>query len=207
MNMVLSKRQLAILEYLRSHQLTHGQPPSTREIQHHFRFKSQNSVMNHLRALARRDFIELLGGRVWAAKAVTPETSVPTSFLPILGSIPAGLPTDEEQIADKSVAIDVRALGFSSHVASQMFALVVRGDSMIDAHILDGDLALVVRRPARPGDIVAALIDGETTLKRLTAEGKRVYLKAENPRYADIHPVERLEVQGVYIGLLRTLHN
>ena len=84
------------------------------------------------------------------------------------------------------------------------FALRVRGDSMIEAHIVPGDYAVFERREARVGDIVAALIGGEPTLKRLVHKDSRAYLKAENPAYPDLQPVNELLIQGVLVGLVRT---
>jgi repressor LexA len=82
--------------------------------------------------------------------------------------------------------------------------LRVTGDSMIGAHICDGDLGVFERRDPLPGDIIAALVDGTaTTLKRLVHLRGRPVLRAENSRYADIIPAERLECQGVLVGLIR----
>ena len=73
---------------------------------------------------------------------------------------------------------------------------------MIGAHIVEGDIVLLAPRPARPGDIVAALVDGETTLKRLVTVRGRPVLRPENPRYRDIVPQERFEIQGVMVGVI-----
>jgi repressor LexA len=84
------------------------------------------------------------------------------------------------------------------------FALRVRGDSMIGAHIVDGDMVILENaKDVHDGDIVAALIDGETTLKRYVVERGRPYLKAENPRYPDLVPARELKIQGVMVSLLR----
>jgi len=80
----------------------------------------------------------------------------------------------------------------------------VRGDSMIDAHILDGDIVILEdRKDVQNGDIVAALIDGETTLKRYVMDRGRAYLKAENPLYPNLVPARELRVQGVMVSLVR----
>jgi repressor LexA len=205
MNTGITGRQQDVLTFLTSFQVSHGYPPSTREIQRHFGFKSQNAAMNHLRALARKNLIAQLGGRVWATKA--DEEKAATVSLPILGAIKAGQPTPGEQISDEWVTLDLFGLGFRNITPSRMFGLHVSGDSMMNAHILDGDLALLEKKPHREGDIVAALIDGETTLKRLVVEKRHVYLKAENPNYREIFPVEQLEIQGVLVGLVRMGQN
>jgi repressor LexA len=84
------------------------------------------------------------------------------------------------------------------------FALRVRGDSMIGAHIVDGDIIILEdRKEVQKGDIVAALIDGETSLKRYVVDHGRPYLKAENPRYPDLVPARELKIQGVMVSLIR----
>src|ERR1700683_1930924 len=83
-------------------------------------------------------------------------------------------------------------------------AVRVRGDSMIDSVIFSGDIVVLEHKEAKPGDIVAALIDGENTLKRLVRDKGRVYLKAENENYPDLEPAEKLDIQGVVVSVLRT---
>ena len=85
-----------------------------------------------------------------------------------------------------------------------LWALRVQGDSMIGAHIVDGDIVVLERREPRVGEIIAALVDGtSSTLKRLVREGGRSVLRAENERYADIVPEQGLESQGVVVGVIR----
>jgi repressor LexA len=79
----------------------------------------------------------------------------------------------------------------------------VTGDSMVGAQIADGDTVILVKRTARDQDIVAALIDGEVSLKRYTVKKGRPYLKAENPLYPDLIPAQELVIQGVMVGLVR----
>ena len=97
--------------------------------------------------------------------------------------------------------MDVQSLGVSSR--AKTFALKVRGDSMIDAHILEGDHVVLELKEPRHRDIVAALIDGETTLKRYIVDRRRPFLKAENADYPDLIPARELIIQGVMVGLLR----
>ncbi len=87
--------------------------------------------------------------------------------------------------------------------SKKVFALKVRGESMIDAHICDGDTVILEVREPRNGDVVAALIDGETTLKRYVVEGGRPFLRAENEAFPDLVPVRELMIQGVLVALLR----
>lgn len=199
---MLTEKQEAILDYVRAVQAERGIPPSTRDIQRQFGYASQNAAMNHLRALARKGVIEQINGRTWGLKATLVQTHLFT--VPVYGSIPAGIPTVEEQAADETIQLDPALFGIKPHPTRPLWALRVRGDSMIDAHIVDGDLALLERREPRAGDIIAALVDGtETTLKRLLYRGRTAILHPENPRYEDIIPQSTLECQGVLVGLIR----
>ena len=106
--------------------------------------------------------------------------------------------------AGKQVLVKIRAVSLNASKNNRTFALRVRGDSMIDAHILDGDVVILEdRKDVQNGDIVAALIDGETTLKRYVLEHGRAYLKAENAAYPNLVPARELRIQGVMISLIR----
>lgn len=201
MSTELTQRQKEILDYLRMSQRKTGLMPSTREIQHFFRFASQTAAMSHLRALERKGVIQRLPGK--ARAVIFPEEldRGEIADVPVYGSIAAGMAQDAEPQRDCSVAVDMSALGISHN--ARTFALKVRGDSMIDAHICDGDTVILELRNPRKGDIVAALIDGETTLKRYVTEKGKPYLHAENPDYPDLIPARELVIQGVMIALLR----
>jgi repressor LexA len=122
--------------------------------------------------------------------------------IPIYGQIPAGMATLTEQTIEGHISLDTRSVNASKN--GRTFALRVRGDSMIDAHILDGDIVILEdRKDVQNGDIVAALIDGETTLKRYVTEHGRPYLKAENPLYPNLVPARELRIQGVLVSLVR----
>ena len=199
---MLTERQQEVLTFIRSFQEAKGVPPSTREIQRHFKFASQTAVMGHMRSLANKGMIEQLAGRVWGLKAS--ELQMHLFELPIYGSIPAGLPAMQEQEPVEKIPVDPALFGIGRANAGEVWGLRVSGDSMINAHILDGDLAILARREPRPGDIIAALVDETTTtLKRLVLVRGRPVLRAENKRYRDIVPERRLESQGVMVGLIR----
>lgn len=202
-NTLLTKRQMEVYDFLAAHEKTHGRPPSTRDIQRQFQFKSQNAAMNHLRALAKKNFIGQLAGRVWAIKNADREAPRQYCSIPLLGAIHAGHPAIGHQESSEHLNLDLNALGLRDAAPEKLFVLQVRGDSMIGAHILDGDLAVLERKAHRNGDIVAALVDGECSLKRLVIEKKRTFLKAENANYPNIVPMEQLEIQGVLVGLIR----
>jgi repressor LexA len=121
--------------------------------------------------------------------------------VPLLGIIPAGYPSDQEQHSDRCVSIDEDTLQLPKN--ARTFALEVRGDSMIDAHIVAGDVVIMELRDPTHRDIVAALIDGETTLKRFLVHKGKPFLRAENSKYPDLIPAHELVIQGVFRALLR----
>jgi repressor LexA len=197
---MLTERQRDVLEFIQSEQREKGITPSTREIQHHFGFASQTSVMQYLATLERKGFLDRHARK--ARALITPIQKVRITDVPIYGQIPAGMATLTEQTIEGHVSLDTRSVNASKN--AKTFALRVRGDSMIDAHIVDGDLVILEdRKDVQNGDIVAALIDGETTLKRYVTEHGRPYLKAENPLYPNLVPARELRIQGVMVSLVR----
>jgi len=201
---MLTDRQRGVLDFIQSEQREKGITPSTREIQNHFGFASQTSVMQYISTLARKGFLDRHARK--ARALVTPVQKVRITDIPIYGQIPAGMATLTEQTVLGHVSLDARSANASRN--ARMFALKVRGDSMVNAHILDGDVVILDdRKEARNGDIVAALIDGETTLKRFFIEHGRPYLRAENPRYPDQRPAHDLRIQGVMVSLIRRQPN
>ena len=191
----LTRRQREVLDFVRKKRSRKGKVPSTREIQRHFGFASQTAAVNHLKALERKGCLRRLPGDL------LPVNSDRFSQIPLLGVIPAGLPTFEEEHSEGGVAVDLSSIGLSE--GARTFALTVRGDSMIGAHIQEGDVVVLEYREPRDGDVVAALIDGETTLKRFVLDNGRPFLKAENPAYPDLIPAMELIVQGVMVALTR----
>jgi repressor LexA len=201
-NRPLTERQKALVEYLRRYQREEGIIPSTREIQAHFGFASQTAAMGHLRALERKGTIKRLPNKARAVVFPDDLNRGEVVDVPLYGCIPAGMPSDSQEEAESCISIDVSTLGVPRN--ARTFALRVRGDSMIDAHICNGDTVIMEFRQPRSGDIVAALIDGETTLKRYVVRNNRPYLKAENPKYPDLIPARELVIQGVLVMLLRS---
>lgn len=198
---MLTTRQEEILDFIRSYQGEHSIPPSSRIIQKRFGFASQTAAISHLKALAKKEAVTQLSDGSWGVRA----KQVQGLFeLPIFGVIPAGIPDEREQESVERLMIDPTLFGVRLARRSQLWGLRITGDSMIGAHICDGDIGLFERRDPRPGEIVAALVDGTaTTLKRLVMEQGQAILRAENPRYADIRPLEKLECQGVLLGIIR----
>ena len=198
---MLTKRQQELLDFLRQYHSDTGLMPSTREIQNHFGFASQTAAVSHLRALEKKGVINKLPGK--ARALVFPEELERDEIVdvPIYGQIAAGMASETEQDQDGCISIDITSLGIPRN--AKTFALRVRGDSMIDAHILSGDCVVLEYKEPRKGDVVAALIDGETTLKRYVVKDGKPYLKAENEMYPDLTPARELVIQGVMVALLR----
>src|ERR1700731_107718 len=197
---MLTDRQKNVLDFIQREQREKGITPSTREIQSHFRFASQTSVMQYIAALERKGFLDRHARK--ARALITPVQKVRITHVPIYGQIPAGMSALTEQTIEGHVSLDSRSANVSKNRGT--FALRVRGDSMTGAHIVDGDIVILEdSKDVHNGDIVAALIDSETTLKRYVVEHGRPYLKAENPRYPNLIPARELKIQGVMVSLVR----
>lgn len=209
----LTTRQEEILGFIQQHFREQSCWPSIREIQRHFNFKSTNAVMGHLRALEKKNCISRVPGQARTFRLMHEDGGTQTAAevqenvisLPIYGAIPAGYPDGVEPAGVIGrLQIDMETAGVRRN--RRAFALKVRGESMIEAGIYDGDIVIIEPLVARSGDIVAALIDGETTLKRFIQQpGQPPYLKAENPDYPDLHPASELIIQGVVKSVVRSL--
>jgi repressor LexA len=206
----LTARQREILEFLQRHQNEQGYWPSIREIQARFRFKSTNAVFGHLKALEGKGAIARVPGQARAYRAlpaiVPPVQGVDeVTELPIYGSIAAGYP-DGIESGDAVGRLQVNVATLARAGTRRTFALRVRGESMVDAGINDGDTVVVDPRPPRDGEIVVALIDGQSTLKRFIRPRKGApFLRSENRAFPTMHPVTELVVQGVATALVRRL--
>ncbi len=212
----LTERQSEILQFIDHYEGTRGYWPSIRDIQLRFHFKSTNAVMGHLRALEKKGYIGRIHGQARTFRLLhrvapsndekdMPEDAIELKELPVYGNIAAGYPDQVESGGEIGrLQVDVQTAGFSR--SQRSFALKVRGESMIDADIRDGDFVIIEQREPRDGDIVAALIDGETTLKRfIQKSGEPPYLKAENAAFPELYPINDLSVQGVAKAFLRSL--
>ncbi len=206
-NVPLTQRQREIIDFIRSCQRRDGVIPSRREIQARFGFASPNAVTKHIEALERKGVLSSGNGRarsiVFHFKDRHSDEMLPPSFseIPVYGTIPAGNPVLGEQESDACLRVELESLGLPR--GPRIFALKVRGNSMTGAGILDGDIVILELKPPYSGQIVAALIDGESTLKTYIVRNRRPFLRAENPQYPDLIPAHELVIQGVMIGLLR----
>ncbi|MEA3213351.1 MAG: repressor LexA [Chthoniobacter sp.] len=197
----LTKRQKEILDFIDRVQTRSGVMPSTREIQEHFGFASQTAAVNHLRALERKGVIQRQAGKARAMVLVSNLRRQKIIDIPLYGQIAAGMAEATDQQDEGMISVDAESIGIGR--GKRVFALKVRGESMIDAGISDGDLVVLEIKEPRPGDVVAALIDGETTLKRYLSTHGRPVLKAENPAFPNLVPVGELLIQGVMVALIR----
>jgi len=207
----LTLRQQEILGFLQIFSQDRGFWPSIREIRDHFGFNSTNAVVGHLRALENKGYISRIPGQArtyritYETSEIPPANSLEVIDMPVYGNIAAGYPDGIEQgDAIDRIQVDINTAGIRR--SRRSFALKVRGESMIDAGIYDGDMVII--EPALPndGDIVAALIDGATTLKRfIKPHNKPPFLKAENKHYPDLHPVSELVIQGIARSIVRKL--
>jgi repressor LexA len=206
----LTGRQREVLGFIRTFTMRHGVPPTVREIGDKFQV-TPRAAFDHLRALERKGMLQRRPSAGRTSRALTLADAAPRAdrVVPILGRIAAGQPILAEENREGELPIAASAL---EGRGEDVFALRVRGESMIDAHICDGDLVLVRRQDsAQPNDIVVALIesgggDGEATVKRFQRDGERVVLKPEHPTMAPIvvDPRERsVRILGKVIGLLR----
>lgn len=193
----LTPRQAEILELIRDTLEETGMPPTRAEIADAFGFSSPNAAEQHLRALARKGAIEMVPG---ASRGIRLKESV--EGLPVVGRVAAGSPILAEQHIDAHYRIDPRM--FSPHAD---YLLRVRGMSMKDVGILDGDLLAVHRtQEVRSGQIVVARINDEVTVKRFRRRGNKVSLLAENPDFDPIEAdlkVDGFAIEGVAVGVIR----
>lgn len=195
-HLTLTLRQQEIYEFIKDKILNRGYGPTVREIGTAFGIRSPNGVMCHLKALERKGLISR-EQHMSRAIQLTDQPQLKRTSLPLAGYIAAGRPsTADEQIERVEF----------SHLFQEPdhFCLKVRGESMIDAHIADGDYAIIHRQPtARDGEIVAALVDGaDATLKKFYRESDRIRLEPANHRFQPIYS-QHVEILGVLAGVIR----
>jgi repressor LexA len=176
--------------------------PSVREIMERFGFTSPATVASHLDLMEKKGAIRREAGRSRNIVLQDFQPRQPLMEVPLYGMIPAGIPEGQEQESDRCITVDPQTIRLPLN--ARTFALEVRGDSMIGAGILHRDVVILEISEPRNRDIVAALIDGEVTLKRYLVEGGQPFLRAENADYPDLIPARELVIQGVFRALIRT---
>jgi repressor LexA len=201
----LTDRQREVLEFIQDFSEKHGVPPTVREIGGRFHV-TPRAAFDHLRALERKGYLRRRSTEGRTSRALTLARPPSAREVPILGRIAAGAPLLAEENREGALPLDPAWVGGRG---DDVFGLRVRGESMINAHIVEGDLVLVRRQDhAHPGDIVVALVDGEATVKRFAREGHAVLLRPEHPTMAPIVVREGekdLRILGKVVGLVRGL--
>ncbi len=229
---MLTQKQLDLLEFIQKRLSKNGVPPSFDEMKEALDLRSKSGIHRLIKALEERGFIKRLANRARAIeilkmpnspeflgttvsdmasrstaintnRPIAPIESVYANEIPVMGRIAAGVPIEAISEVSHNVAVPGQILrGGGDH-----FALEVKGDSMINAGINDGDVVVIKEtNRAMNGDIVVALIeDQEATLKRFFVRGEAIALEAANPAYETrTFPQEKIKVQGRLVGLLRT---
>ena len=200
----LTKAQQRVLDFIQGEVHAARSVPTLREIARRFGYRSPRAAACHLEAIKRKGFLESEPRKARSLRITSPLTKLRGRIMdiPLFGLIPAGFAQNREQEAEGCVSVDTESLGFKP--GRNTFALRVTGDSMMGRHILSGDIVVLEHGPEpRHGDIVAALIDGESTLKTFLRKNGKPYLKAENPKYPDLLPAQELMIQGVFKALIR----
>lgn len=204
MTIGLTPRQAEILDFIRDAVKRTGMPPTRAEIATVFGFRSPNAAEEHLRALAKKGAIEISSGTARGIRLAEQISGAMQSIiaLPLIGRVAAGSPILAEQNVEKNLPVDP---GMFKPKAD--YLLKVKGLSMKDIGILDGDLLAVhAQRDARNGQIVVARMESEVTVKRFFKKGHQVQLVAENP---DFEPIEvdlrsdPFEIEGLAVGVIR----
>ena len=196
----LTARQKAIYDFLLKTIREKGFAPSIHEIGRQFKIASTNGVSDHLKALEKKGYIRRVGKRaIEIVNALGKTVLTATREVPVLGKVPAGKPLLSEENIEGLLSIP------DDMGSGKLFALQVKGDSMIDAGILDGDKVIVKQQgTAENGEIVCAVINSEATLKRFYKKGGVITLKAENEKYAPITVSEgEFRIAGRVVGLIR----
>ena len=204
----LSERQKQVLEHIRAVVAERGYPPSVREIGEALGLSSPSTVHSHISALVKAGKIRRDPSKPRAIEVLDSAPAPARSFdddlreVPLVGRIAAGSPVLATEDIEEVFALPTSLVG-----TGPVFMLRVKGDSMIEAGILDGDLVVVRRQPdADDGDIVAAMIEGEeATVKRLYRRDGKVVLRAENPEYPDMVFDRDVAILGKVVSVFRRL--
>jgi repressor LexA len=204
---ILPLRQQRILATIRDWVVRHGYSPSTRQIGDAVGLRSSSSVSKHLASLEEKGFLRRsntmsrpIDVRAFLQQPQARESAEDSVTVPVVGDIAAGTPIAAEEHFDDILTLPRELTG-----RGRVFGLRVRGDSMIDAAICDGDIVVVRQQPeAHSGQIVAAMIDGEATVKVYRRRNGHVYLEPRNPDY-DVIDGDEAVVLGTVVSVLRSV--
>jgi len=196
----LTSRQQQIFDFIRDKISDTGMPPTRAEIAGYFGFKSANAAEEHLKALAKKGYIEMLPGTSRGIRLA--EEFIEVEGLPLIGRVAAGEPILAEEHVEDHYKVD----GSLFHPAAD-YLLRVNGDSMKDIGILDGDLLAVHQTmDVQQGQVVVARVEEDVTVKRYKREGNVVYLHAENEAYSPIKvdlASQNFTIEGLAVGVIR----
>jgi repressor LexA len=202
----LTSRQTEILDFLHEFRRKEKIVPTYREIADNFGFKSTKAATDHVCALEKKGYLRRHSGRSRGIELLTSASlSAPKAVgVPILGDIPAGIPELRDEHRNGTLAVDPAMLDGVAH--HRLFALRVKGDSMEERGICEGDWVVAdAEATPREKDVVVALIDGENTLKTLSQKKGHFFLKAESPNHHNWIPVNEQVIQGVAKAILRRI--
>jgi len=203
----LSPRQISILEFIKTASESQGYAPSMREIGDAAGLNSPASVKYQLDILEEKGFIRRDENRGRAMEVVLPDAAsgeaAPTDktrFIPLVGSIAAGVPITADQQVQETLPLPESLVG-----KGELFMLKVKGESMIDAAICDGDYVVIrQQKDANNGEIVAAMIDGEATIKTFSRKSGHIWLLPANDKFAPIDG-DHCEILGKVTAVLRSI--
>ncbi len=204
MSLNITKKQRLILEFIADAIQEKEYPPTIQEIGEHFGIVSTNGVYDHLAALEKKGYIERSSKARsirLTQKAMAELVRSNTNALPLLGQVAAGVPLLAEENVEEYVTVAPQL------AERDAFCLRVKGDSMIDAGILEGDI-IVVDRGRRPskGDVVVALVDNEATVKSFYPQNRSIELRPANPIMEPLrYPADKVSILGVVVSLQRSL--
>jgi repressor LexA len=197
----LTNRQKQVLDFINGFLIQNAYPPTVREVADHFGFKSPRAAHDHMRALQRKGYLTTDPRKPRTIKLAG---APPARGIPLLGRIAAGEPILAVEEADETLDLDPSFFG-----VGDFFALRVKGDSMIDDHIAEGDMVILrAQRQAAENQVVAVLIGDEVTLKRFHRDHGEVELRPANPKVQPIRvgPDDaELNILGVMVGLVRKM--
>ncbi|MGK9367568.1 transcriptional repressor LexA [Melioribacter sp. Ez-97] len=204
----ITNRQKEILDFIQDYVDFNGYPPTYREIGKHFNIASTFGVKRHIDALIKKGYLSNESGASRTLSLIVGsgrEKSNSIIDIPIVGRVAAGAPILAEENIEGNLSLDKNLVGNRT----ECFGLKVRGDSMINAGILEGDLVIIQpQREAQNGDIIVALLHDEATMKRFHVENNKIYLIPENDNYEPIvvdNP-EEFTIIGKVVGVFRSYH-
>lgn len=199
----LTARQQEIFDFVKNHIDTTGMPPTRVEIAREIGFKSPNAAEEHLKALARKGYIEMLSGTSRGIRILIEEEASNDDGLPLVGKVAAGSPIMAIEHIESHYPINGEMFSPSAD-----YLLKVEGNSMEKIGIFDGDLLAVHKTTSvRNGQVVVARVDDEVTVKRLERKGDLIYLHPENDELKTIVVDPRtsfIEIEGIAVGVIRS---